>query len=271
MNDDIRPRRDHAPQRSGERTPTAEDAPALRPLTARSIVLSTLLGHHPPQLPARALVRVGELFGIAEGTVRVALSRMVAAGDLRQGDGSYGLTARLLERQSRQDESRSPRTRAWRGDWEIAVVTTAERRPAAERTALRQAMSGLRLAELREGSWLRPANLDRPRPAVVTAQCTWFTGTPDDDPVALAGRLWDLTGWADEARALMAALDRADTLADRFTVAAAALRHLLSDPLLPDALLPPGWPGGELRLRYDAFAAELRELLRQYLSPRAAR
>ncbi len=69
----------------------------------------------------------------------------------------------------------------------------------------------------------------------------------------------------------MAALDRADTLADRFTVAAAALRHLLSDPLLPDALLPPGWPGGELRLRYDAFAAELRELLLQYVSPRAAR
>ncbi|MFH8568351.1 PaaX family transcriptional regulator C-terminal domain-containing protein [Streptomyces sp. NPDC017993] len=268
---DTRPRHDHAPQRPVERTASAEGALALRPLTARSIVLSTLLGHHPPELPARALVRVGELFGIAEGTVRVALSRMVAAGDLRQSDGSYGLTARLLERQARQDESRSPRNRPWRGDWEIAVVTTAERRPAAERTALRQAMSGLRLAELREGSWLRPANLDRPRPSVATAQCTWLTGTPDGDPAALAGRLWDLTGWADEARALMAALDRADTLADRFTVAAAALRHLLSDPLLPDALLPPDWPGGELRLRYDAFAAELRELLRQYLSPNAAR
>lgn len=239
---------------------------ALRPLTARSIVLSTLLGHHPPELPARALVRVGELFGIAEGTVRVALSRMVAAGDLRHGDGSYALTARLLERQARQDESRTPRTRSWDGRWEIAVVT-AERRPAADRTALRQAMGALRMAELREGTWLRPANLDRPRPQVVTEQCTWLTATPDDDPAALAGRLWDLDGWADHARTLHTALEAAGHPADRFTVAAAALRHLLADPLLPAPLLPPDWPGNTLRQRYDAFATELRELLLQYLAP----
>ncbi|WP_189297360.1 PaaX family transcriptional regulator C-terminal domain-containing protein [Streptomyces albospinus] len=244
-----------------------DDPLALRPLTARSIVLSTLLGHHPPRLPARALVRVGELFGIAEGTVRVALSRMVAAGDLRQRAGSYALTARLLARQARQDESRSPRTRPWHGEWEIAVVATAERRPAAERTALRQAMAALRLAELRAGSWLRPANLDRPRPAVVTAQCTWFTGAPDGDPATLARGLWDLDGWAARAQALQAALDRATTPAERFTVSAAVLRHLLTDPLLPQPLLPEGWPGSELRSRYDAFEAELRDLLRQYLAP----
>ncbi|MGX1970884.1 PaaX family transcriptional regulator C-terminal domain-containing protein [Streptomyces kronopolitis] len=238
---------------------------ALRPLTARSIVLSTLLGHHPPQLPARALVRVGELFGIAEGTVRVALSRMVAAGDLRQSDGAYALTPRLLDRQTRQDESRTPSTRPWHGDWEIALVTTPERRPAAERTALRQAMAALRLAELREGSWLRPANLDRPRPAVVTAQCTWLTGTPDGDPVALAGRLWDLPGWAGPARDLSTALSRATSPADRFTVAAAALRHLLADPLLPAGLLPEDWPGAQLRLDYAAFEDELGTLLRQYV------
>ncbi|MEU7429531.1 PaaX family transcriptional regulator C-terminal domain-containing protein [Streptomyces sioyaensis] len=248
---------------SGER---AAAALALRPLTARSIVLSTLLGHHPPRLPARALVRVGELFGIAEGTVRVALSRMVAAGDLHQSDGSYALTPRLLARQTWQDESRSPRTRPWRGDWEIAVITSPEGRPAAERTALRQAMAALRLAELREGSWLRPANLDRPRPAVVTEQCTWLTGTPDGDPVALAGRLWDLPGWARRARDLSAALTRAATPADRFIVAAAALRHLLADPLLPAGLLPEDWPGGQLRLDYAEFESELSDLLRQYVA-----
>ncbi|MFJ9407732.1 PaaX family transcriptional regulator C-terminal domain-containing protein [Streptomyces sp. NPDC101393] len=254
-------------ENNDSRAPGGPGSLVLRTLTARSIVLSTLLGHHPPRLPARALVRVGELFGVAEGTVRVALSRMVAAGDLRQRDGSYALTARLLERQARQDESRTPRTRTWDGSWEIAVVATAERRPAAERTALRQAMAGLRLAELREGSWLRPANLDRDRPAVATEQCTWLTGTPDGDPAALAGRLWDLDAWALRARALMAALDAAATPADRFTVAAAALRHLLADPLLPGALLPPDWPGGELRRSYDAFETELGDLLRQYLAP----
>ena len=43
-----------------------------KPMTARSVVASTLLGIEPPRLPARILVRSGELFGIAEGTTRVA-------------------------------------------------------------------------------------------------------------------------------------------------------------------------------------------------------
>ena len=49
-----------------------------RPLTARGVIASTLIGTNPPLLSARRLVRVGELFGINAGTIRVALSRMVA-------------------------------------------------------------------------------------------------------------------------------------------------------------------------------------------------
>ncbi|MCP9210754.1 PaaX family transcriptional regulator C-terminal domain-containing protein [Streptomyces sp. NEAU-Y11] len=237
---------------------------ALRPLTARSIVLSTLLGHHPPRLPVRVLVSVGALFGTAEGTVRVALTRMVAAGDLEQRDGDYALTDRLLARQARQDDSRAPRTRRWDGGWEIAVVTT-DRRAAAERAALRQTMAALRLAELREGTWLRPANLVRPRPAVAAEQCGWFSGAPEGDPVALAARLWDLDGWARQARLLAEALDGAEDPAARFTVGAAVLRHLLADPVLPARLLPEDWPGAGLRRRYDAFEREFRALLTQHI------
>jgi phenylacetic acid degradation operon negative regulatory protein len=235
----------------------------LRPLTARSVVLSTLLGSHPPELPARYLVRVGELFGVAEGTIRVALSRMVAAGDLRQVDGTYALTERLLQRQARQDESRSPRTRPWTGDWEIAVIT-ADSRPAADRAALRQAMAELRLAELREGTWLRPANLLRERPATVTAQCMFLTGRPEEDPEHLAARLWDLQAWMRRADRLLDALQPAAPLAEQFTVAAAALRHLLADPLLPEALLPARWPGAALRQRYEEFQHDLGQLLAGY-------
>ncbi len=106
----------------------------LRPLTARSVVLSTLLGSHPPQMPVQSLVRVGGLFGIAEGTIRVALSRMTADGDLRQADGRYELTARLLGRQHQQDESRSPATRPWRGRWDVVVVDPAS--PSSVRSAI---------------------------------------------------------------------------------------------------------------------------------------
>ncbi|WP_058042747.1 PaaX family transcriptional regulator C-terminal domain-containing protein [Streptomyces roseifaciens] len=246
--------------------PAGPAAPALRSLTARSVVLSTLLGHHPPALPARALVRVGELFGTAEGTVRTALTRMVAAGDLEQHDGTYRLTDRLLARQARQDDSRAPRTRPWDGGWEIAVVTP-ERRSAADRAALRQAMAALRLGELREGCWMRPANLLRDRPPVVTAQCTLLTGAPEGDPARLAAALWDLDGWAARARFLESALreDRTAALAERFTVSAAVLRHLLSDPVLPRELLPADWPGAELRRRYEAFDRDFRALLRRHI------
>jgi phenylacetic acid degradation operon negative regulatory protein len=236
------------------------ELPGLRPLTARSVVLSTLLGAHPPRLPARSLVRAGELFEIAEGTVRVALSRMVAAGDLRHVDGDYELSDRLVRRQARQDQSRSPAVRPWSGDWEIAVVT-ADRRPRADRAVFRQTMAGLRLAEAREGTWLRPANLDRP----VELSCLVLIGRPTTDPTALAATLWDLPAWADGARRLHAALDRADGLAAGFMVSAAVLRHLVADPLLPETLLPPDWPGPELRARYEQFDRTFQAMLRERL------
>ncbi|WP_026414048.1 PaaX family transcriptional regulator C-terminal domain-containing protein [Actinomadura oligospora] len=237
----------------------------LRPLTARSVVLSTLLGVHPPRLPARYLVRVGERFGIAEGTVRVAISRMVASGDLVQRDGAYALSERLISRQRRQDESRDPRTLPWDGSWEIAVVT-AERRPAAARAEFRQAMSELRLAELREGTWLRPANLARPRPDIVEDQCVFLTGHPEQPPADLAATLWDLPAWAATARALHEALGTSDTFAEQFTISAAVLRHLLKDPLLPDDLLPPDWPGAALRERYRSLAAALDRLILEHVT-----
>ncbi|GAA0587886.1 PaaX family transcriptional regulator C-terminal domain-containing protein [Actinomadura livida] len=236
----------------------------IRPLTARSVVLSTLLGVHPPRLPARVLVRVGDLFGIAEGTVRVALSRMVAAGDLVQSGGTYALTERLLERQARQDESRLAPAVPWDGDWEIAVIT-AERRPASDRADLRRAMSALRLAELREGTWLRPANLTRVRPDTVVRQCTFLTGRPEGDPAALAAALWDLDGWAAAARGLHAALTGAAAMTERFTLAAAVLRHLVKDPLLPPDLLPGDWPGTDLRDRYEHFEAEFARFLSDHV------
>ena len=39
----------------------------LRPLTARSVLLSALLGTTPPRLPVGRLVRAAELFGITIG------------------------------------------------------------------------------------------------------------------------------------------------------------------------------------------------------------
>ena len=66
-----------------------------RPLTARSLVASLLLGTVPPDLPGQRLVRVGERFGFSETAIRVALSRMVGSkgGVFQRSRGSGGWTS----------------------------------------------------------------------------------------------------------------------------------------------------------------------------------
>ena len=240
-------------------------------LTARSVVASTLLGTTPPRLPGRVLVRAGELFGIAEGTTRVALSRMVASGELATDDGWYELTGpRLLERQARQELSRAARTKRWDGSW-LVVVVTAERRAAAARADLRDSLKQARLGELREGVWLRPHNLTVDLPPIVAEQATTMRATDIDR--AVVGSLWDLAGWHATANALraamkplVAALKRGDTdpLADGFVTSAAVLRAFQADPLLPDQLLPARWPGADVRTEYDRFDRAYRRVLRDW-------
>ncbi|WP_371582672.1 PaaX family transcriptional regulator C-terminal domain-containing protein [Streptomyces sp. NBC_01314] len=235
----------------------------LRPLSARSVVLSLLLGMHPPELPVKDLVGHVEAFGVAGSTLRAALSRMVSAGDLRRADAVYRLSDRLLDRQRRQDASVHPETRPWNGDWEMVVVTTTGRRPA-DRADLRTRLTALRLAELREGVWLRPANLRPTRPPNLGPMVQHFTGRPDQATGGmtaedLSASLWPLEAWAATAEALLAHIERNRLPADRFTALAAAVRHLLADPVLPSELLPERWPGPELRAAYTAYRRELIE------------
>jgi phenylacetic acid degradation operon negative regulatory protein len=255
-------------------------------LTARSVLLSVLLGTSPPRLPVRRLVRTTELFGIAEGTTRTALSRMTAAGEVTADEGWYELAGdRLLARQARQTASRRASTTPWEGGaWAEAVVVANGRRPPAERAALRSALAAARLAELREGVWLRPDNLGG-RQALVDQVAGvapgagegvhWFLAVPDGDPVALAARLWPLRAWAEGARRLIvrmaelvAPLESGDPgpLADGFVLSADVLRHVQADPLLPFELLPAGWPGTHLRADYDRYDAAYRAVLADWLS-----
>ncbi|MFF4274381.1 PaaX family transcriptional regulator C-terminal domain-containing protein [Streptomyces sp. NPDC001536] len=232
------------------------DEPELRPLSARSVVLSLLLGAHPPELPVKELVRRVEPFGVGGSTARAALSRMVAAGDLRRTDTVYRLSDRLLERQRRQDDAVHPRTRAWDGDWEMLVITATGRGPA-ERADLRTRLTALRLAELREGVWLRPANLRRPLPDDLDQVAERCTARPDRPAGELAATLWPLDAWSATGRALLAHAARADRPADLFAAFAAVVRHLLADPVLPDELLPESWPGQALRAAYTTYRREL--------------
>ena len=253
----------------------AEDRKTLldRPLTPRSVIASLLLGMHPPRMPGARLVRWCGIFGIAEGTARVALSRMVDRGELTARDGVYELAGRVRARQSAQDWTVTARLDGWDAQWAIAVVAPGAR-PAGERTALRDAMRRLHYGEEREGVWVRPDNLpESSAPAevweVARKQCTWWRGQPDADAVELAERLFAPNEWARRAKMLTGRLVRAtdvleSQLADGFVVGAAALSHVRADPLLPEELCPPGWPGQQLRDAYVAYQGAFAEAVRAW-------
>lgn len=248
----------------------------LSNLPARSVIASALLGSGSRGLRVSMLIRLTSLFGIAEGAARVALSRMVAAGELESVDGRYRLAGRMLERQSRQDASRWPRTRAWDGSWSMAVLHPGTRSQAT-RDDITNALAALRLARLREGVWLRPDNLAAPPAsalAVVEQHCERFDSRPAGDQVQLAARLWDLAGWEDRAhtlrRAMVAICDDLErevlaALAPGFMVSTAVFRHVLADPILPFELLPGTWPGEGLRSEFERHDAAWQSLLRAWV------
>jgi phenylacetic acid degradation operon negative regulatory protein len=227
----------------------------LARMTARSVVLSVLLGAHPAWASAAELIRLTVDFGIKETTLRVALTRMVSAGDLVRSADGYRLSDRLLARQRRQDEAISLRVRPWRGDWTTLIVTSVGT-DARTRAILRTTLHGKRFGELREGVWMRPDNLDIDLDADIRARVRILQAR-DDAPVQLATQLWDLPGWARTGHRLLDAMAAASDIPGRFVVAAAMVRHLLTDPMLPAELLPADWPGAQLRAAYNDFAAEL--------------
>ena len=259
-------------------TVASPDTPVLRPLSARSVVASTLLGTHPPSLPGRLLVALGERFGISAGTTRVALSRMIDRGELTNTDGVYALTGYLLQRQARQDASRArPSGNDWDGTWEQAVIVGSGR-SAVERAQLRRTLGSLGLGEWREGVWIRPANLSVADQASARAgideHVRWFRvmAVPPDEAAEMIAAAFDLEGWAADAKALGLALVSArarltsdDTaVVDGFMLSAAALRHFTRDPRLPAELQPPDWPADSLHQAFDSYHTDYQAVIGEF-------
>lgn len=248
-----------------------EAPPWLRPLNARSIALSVLLGSHPPELPARAFVAMSELFDIPGGTMRTALSRLVRSGDVIGVDGQYRLAGRLLDRQRAQDVGRRSTSTVWDGRWHT-IVAAPDQRDQAVRRHFRSVMANHRFGELRPDIWMRPSDLAPP-----PVEPDWIMSTGHVDgigPERLVARLWDLPSIAADARRLLEGLHAARATADwsdprsipqLFTLSAAVVRFLRNDPLLPAALTVARWPVDELRSVYDHFERDHQQLLQAFL------
>ncbi len=250
------------------------NAPVHQPFSPRSIVLSVLLGSHPPRMSVRRILEFTSLFDVADGAVRTALSRMVAAGDLANDDGVYRLTDRLIERQIQQDAGRNQPTADWDGTW-WTVVVLSERRSMTARRSFRSRAVGARLGELRPDVWLRPANID------ITAELpdSLVTRGPMTvgDERRVVAQLWDLDELDARSRTHISALDEASlrlthhherSLADAFVALAAAQQFLRTEPQLPSELAPTAG-AVELRQSYSAAVEQFQAKLAVFFASRS--
>ena len=131
-----------------------------RTASARSFVLDLLSTLRRGSMPVRALVEAAALFGIAGGSVRVALSRLLADGLVERDErGAYrlGVGAEPVRRRVAAWRDLASQLRPWSGTW-AAVVDAPAPTPTARRRSER-ALELLGFRALRRGLRLRPDNL----------------------------------------------------------------------------------------------------------------
>lgn len=236
---------------------------------ARSLILDLLSTLRRGSMPVRALVEAGALLGVAEGSVRVALTRLLADGRVERDErGSYrlGAGAQAVAERVAGWRRLEERVRPWDGAWlAVLAAAPAARRPApgrGGRPGRRGHARALRLLGFRElarGVAVRPDNLaggieavrgelarlGLPPGAIVAA----LRGL-DAVTEARARGLWDaealVAGYRRGVRALdtsqrrLASRSEADAMVESFRLGGAWLRQLALDPLLPEPIVPAG-------------------------------
>jgi phenylacetic acid degradation operon negative regulatory protein len=228
------------------------------PVSARSFVLDLLSTLRRGAMPVRALIESAALFEIAEGSVRVALTRLVAEGLVERDErGQYrlGAAAEPVRTHVAAWRDLDSQLRPWTGAWlGVAPARASER--AAQRTS-RRALELLGLRPLARDLFVRPDNLRGGVPrtrgelaALGLAPGSLVFELRELDPVsdARARALWDggaiVERYRKHRREIDASTrrlrDRAPerAMVESFRVGGAALRTLARDPLLPEPIVP---------------------------------
>lgn len=254
--------------------------------SARALLLTVLGSYVLPNGGAAwttSLVEVLATLGVEERAARQAISRSAASGWLvNEKHGRrvrWQLTERaehLLGEGSARIFSFGQQRRAWDGTWLLLLTSVPEPRREA-RYRLRVQLGWAGFGSIAPGTWLSPWTereveaLEVVRALGGGVQARSFVATHGTigDPQDLVGEAWDLASLAGE---YLAFVERhrpvPDGNDDDVTAAATRLVHdwrrfPITDPGLPDELLPPQWPGhvaaelfSSLHRRWDPVAQQ---------------
>ena len=225
----------------------------------KSVILDLLSAAPDGQVEVRGLVRAAQLFGITENNMRVALTRLRAAGMVESTSrGCYrvGPAAEAVNRQVASWKNAEDRVREWDGTW-VAVHTGGLSR--SQRRTVRRRMRALDLLGFRElsaGLNVRPENLVGGIDSVRTrlyalgleADAPVFRLDGLDEEMELRARaLWDARTLMDSYRIsrqeLAEGTDRLGELPvekaarESFVLGGKAIRQIVFDPLLPEPIV----------------------------------
>jgi phenylacetic acid degradation operon negative regulatory protein len=226
--------------------------------TAKRIVLELLTAADSHVGSIANLVAACDVLGIDEGNVRVAVTRLVAAGTLEPvGRGEYrlGATTRALTAQVTSWRELEKQVRRWDGGWACVQLAQLGR---TDRSALRRRKRALDLHGFRElaGLAMRPDNLAGGIAGLRTqlvalgleAHALVFRASElDDDTEHTARALWDRDRLSERYRQTTARIDRfLVTMVDlsprvaareAFLFGSDVLRMIMFDPRLPAPLV----------------------------------
>lgn len=251
---------------------------------ARSAVFD-LYGDHLTEFgcwaPISSVVALLQSCGIAPAATRTAVSRMVTQEWLtparRSGVRGYlatpAATARLAAAHQRIYR---PVDEPWDGTWRLIVLDRAVDRAHRDRVAA--TLSYLGYGRLAAQTWVAAHRNPELESALAPLDVGWqdFEADHLGEPADLAAQAWDLGALAERYHGF---LDRCAELLPRARTALAPpeaypvraeLVHrwrgfLFSDPELPSAVLPHGWPGAAARAHFLEAAERLRPAARTFV------
>lgn len=229
-------------------------------MSARTLILDLFDTGDPQDFSVAELVRAGAAFGIEAPGIRTALTRLKSEGRVRpiaRGRYAIGANAEPLQQRILGWRTRLDGRREWNGGWLLAVAGPQER---ADRTVWRRTLRALELegfAEAETNVWARPDNLaggadgTRLRLADLEAAPSLFLCEArglDPGRGARFRMLWKsdglraahrrLAGDLDRSAEAVGAMDLAAAAAETLRIGREAIRRIMRDPLLPEALCP---------------------------------